>query len=239
MNANPISVVAGNAGTATLNFTPGGNTGYVNGLITLNTHDLIVTATASQNQIRGGFTGTGNLTFTQAGSSLINVAAGTINTIGNITFSNIGTSGTQIYTTESMNNTGTITNNSTSSGLVTISAPIGSNVTAIVQNSTTSKMILSGANTSYAGTTTVSAGTLEIGTSNSLGAASSVIIATDAKMYLNFSGTNTVKSLKLGSSFKSKGVYNRTTDPTYFDATYAGSLNVTTGPAVGTMVRFF
>lgn len=239
MKTNPISVVAGNTGTATLNFAHTATTGYVKGLITLNSHDLIVANTANlTGRIEGGITGTGSLTFTN--NALINVAAGTINTIGNITFSHTGTSGMQIYTTDSLNNTGTITNNGTSTGVVTITAPIGSNVTAIVQNSATSKMILSGTNTSYAGTTTVSTGTLEIGKSNSLGSASSVIIAASgATMYLNFNGTNTVKSLKLGNSTKAKGVYNVTTDSAYFTAGGAGSLNVTTGPSGGTMVRFF
>jgi autotransporter-associated beta strand protein len=238
MKTNPISVVAGNTGTATLNFDHAATTGYVKGLITLNSHDLIVANTAGlTGRIEGGITGIGSLTFTN--NALINVAAGTINTIGNITFSHTGTSGMQIYTTDSLNNTGTITNNSTSTGDVTITAPIGSNVTAIVQDSTTSTMKLSGANTAYSGTTTVSAGTLEIGTSNSLGTASSIIIAADAKMYLHFSGTNTVKSLMLGNTSKPKGVYNVTTDSAYFTAGGAGSLNVTTGPAVGTVIRLF
>lgn len=243
MNANPISVVSGNTGTVTLNFAPGGNTGYVNGLITLNTHDLIVTTVGGyNNQINGGITGTGNLTFAETvNGSIVNVKSGTIDINGNIIFNNSGTAGTQIAAggTATLNNTGAITNISTSTGLITIAGSIGSNVTAIVQNSANSTMILSGVNNFYAGTTTVSAGTLEIGTSSSLGPTSSVIIATSAKMYLNFSGTNTVKSLKLGNTFKSKGVYNVTTDSAYFTAGGAGSLNVTTGPAVGTVIRFF
>jgi autotransporter-associated beta strand protein len=56
---------------------------------------------------------------------------------------------------------GSIINNGTTTGTTTISGVIGSAVTGITENSSTSTLILSGANTTYAGTTTLTLGTLQ------------------------------------------------------------------------------
>jgi autotransporter-associated beta strand protein len=166
MTANPISVVAGNTGTATINFAHTATTGYVTGLITLDNHDLFLgnTTAGLYGRVEGGITGTGNLIFkaSGAGDTLINVAAGNIDTIGNITFNNSNTTATQLYTTGAINNTGTIANISTSTGLISITAPIGAKVTGVTQNSNTSTMILAGLNT-YTGPTTILQGTLQLG----------------------------------------------------------------------------
>lgn len=62
--------------------------------------------------------------------------------------------------TGSVNNQGTLTNSGAGTNTVTVSAVIGANVTGVRQNSANSLLIVSGANTSYAGNTTLSAGTL-------------------------------------------------------------------------------
>jgi fibronectin-binding autotransporter adhesin len=66
-----------------------------------------------------------------------------------------------VFTTGGFNNAGTITHIGDSAADLTISSVIGPLVTGVIQNSATSKLVLSGANT-YAGNTTVSAGTLVI-----------------------------------------------------------------------------
>lgn len=62
--------------------------------------------------------------------------------------------------TGSVNNQGIITNSGAGTNTVTISAVVGANVAGVRQNSANSLLILSGANTTYAGTTTLSLGTL-------------------------------------------------------------------------------
>jgi autotransporter-associated beta strand protein len=102
----------------------------------------------------------------------------------------------------------------------------------------TSTNTLSGVNL-YTGTTTVSKGTLRTTVSNCLSDDSSVSIDTNAKMFLDFTGSDTVKSLKLGGKAMPKGVYGVSgLEPSYFSGNN-GTLTVTTGPATGTLVRFF
>jgi len=56
-------------------------------------------------------------------------------------------------------------------------------------------------------------------------------------MDLNFTGTCTVKSLKLGGSFMAVGVYGVATHPAFFTAGGAGTLNVLTASvAKGTVI---
>jgi autotransporter-associated beta strand protein len=209
---NLVSVVSGNVGSATIQFTPTSGTGYINGLIMLNRHDLIVANTSAQNsQVKGGISGIGNLTFAETGG-LVQVNNGVIDITGNIIINNSGTPGTQLF--GYINNTGAITNISSSSGDVTISGAIGPNVTAVVQNSPTSTMILSGTNAFSGGVQHV-AGKLNInsatalgtgpftisgGTTNDCTAAADVIMTANNAQNWNgdftFTGT---KSLNLGS----------------------------------------
>jgi autotransporter-associated beta strand protein len=83
-------------------------------------------------------------------------------------------------------------------------------------------LTLSGANT-YAGNTTVSAGTLEI-VNPVLAAASTVSVASGAVLQLDFSVTNSVAGLVLNGVTQATGVYNSTTSPAYISG--AGSLLV-------------
>ncbi len=60
----------------------------------------------------------------------------------------------------SVNNQGTITNSGAGTNTVTVSAVLGASVTGVRQNSASSLLVVSGANTAYAGTTTLTLGTL-------------------------------------------------------------------------------
>jgi len=217
-SSHPINVVSG-AGTRTISY-GGSGAGLVNGPITLN-NNLTVGNNGNKQFILGSsVTGTGNLTIAS--------------TIANATW--------PFQLTGAINPVGAITNSTTSICPTVISGVIGSNVTAVVQNSTSSKLVLSGTNNLYAGTTTVILGTLETQKTNSLGVASSVIIATnngDAKMYLNFTGTNTITSLKINGINLDRGVYgtNAPLGNLYFSGT--GKLNVLKGPVNGTLIRFY
>ena len=72
-----------------------------------------------------------------------------------------------VFTTGGFNNAGTITHIGDSEGDLTISSVIGPLVTGVIQNSPTSRLVLSGSNT-YAGNTTVSAGSLVINSTAAL-----------------------------------------------------------------------
>jgi autotransporter-associated beta strand protein len=216
--SNPITTVAGSTGLLLIKCNGGNQTFYFNGPITLNS-DLALGASDNSNDgmtFSGGVTGTGNLIL----KNDVGTGALTLNTGG-------------------INMTGAITNKGSGSNTVTLNAPIGANVKAIVQNSASSKLILSGTNNVYAGITMVSLGTLETQKTNSLGVASSVVIAaTGAQMFLNFNGTNTINALKIGTVNMKNGVYGvGLLQPSYFSG--SGALKVTTGPSDATMIRFF
>jgi hypothetical protein len=81
------------------------------------------------------------------------------------------------FTTTGINNTGTVTNSGIGSGGETVGVAIGSNVTGVVQNSTTSTLTLTATNT-YSGSTTISAGTLALGSAGTIVNSSGVNLGT-------------------------------------------------------------
>jgi hypothetical protein len=199
----------------------------------------VLSGVSAQAWIGGNITLSNNLQFINNGGKTFRIG-GNITGTGNLTFASTTANSPITLTGASINPVGIITNNSSgSTGAITISGAIGTNVTAVVQNSATSTLTLSGTNSLYAGTTTVLLGTLETTKTNSLGVASSLVIADGAKMYLNFTGTNTITSLKLGNVNMPKGVYgtNAPLDNLIFSG--LGKLNVLKGPVNGTMIRFY
>ncbi|MFM7183980.1 MAG: beta strand repeat-containing protein, partial [Planctomycetota bacterium] len=72
-----------------------------------------------------------------------------------------------VFTTGGLNNAGTITHIGDSVADLTINSTIGPLVTGVIQNSASSRLALNGTNT-YAGTTTVSAGSLVISSTSAL-----------------------------------------------------------------------
>ncbi len=94
-------------------------------------------------QAQGGVTGTGNLVLNANSSGQIQLG------------------------TTSVNNFGTITNSGTGTGTTTIGATLGGNVTGVIENGT-APLTISGSNSSYVGTTTVIAGTLQASTTSTV-----------------------------------------------------------------------
>ena len=78
----------------------------------------------------------------------------------------------------------------------------------------------------YSGDTTVNSGTLKLGAANANNDASTVTVATGAKIDIAFSGNDTVATLILGGTTMPPGTYNATNQPTFFDATSTGSIVV-------------
>jgi autotransporter-associated beta strand protein len=200
-NSNPFVINAPASGDIVIGangagsgFTMSGGVS-LNGNLTLQTFENVISgSTKASSNITGGVTGTGNLLLNNLG-----LAANVINISGS-----------------SVNHTGTITLSGTAAtGDTTISAPIGSNVTGITQSSTTSRLVLSGTNT-YAGNTTVNAGTLRITQApNPLNAntgndASTITIAaTGATLDLAYTGTDKVDKLFIGATQQADGVYGK------------------------------
>ncbi len=175
---NNITVTPG--GTRTLGINSSGGTSTFSGPISLTggtvnpTLNLAQLNNNSTLNLTGGITGTGNVAF-----------AGGIGTRNN---ANITISGADV------NNVGTISNlDSVSSGTNTISANIGSNVTGIIQNTTHSPLVVSGANTAFAGTTTVTLGTLSTSSAGTLGSGN-VAVADTAGAILTLQNTASIGS---------------------------------------------
>jgi len=163
VHTNAINVAAGNTGVAGIT---AGAASTFSGAVTLNNHDLQLAPAAGNLTMTGAIAGTGNLALNATGA-------------GTITLSGVG----------AVNNTGTLTNSGTGAGGSTVSKVIGTNVAGVVQNSATSQLTLSGVNT-YTGATAVNAGTLRLGVTNAIGAASAVNVLSGATLDLNgFSDT--------------------------------------------------
>jgi len=154
---NPISVASGNDGTATIISSAACT---FSGAVTLNTHDLILQGAATSLDLSGGIIGAGDLTLDSDGVGVITLK------------------------TASVNNAGTITNSGAGSATNVISSAIGANVTGVVQNSATSALTLSGTNL-YTGTTTITAGTIKLGSAATLLDTSAVSIGAAGTLDLN------------------------------------------------------
>jgi autotransporter-associated beta strand protein len=90
-------------------------------------------------------------------------------------------------------------------------------------------------NNTYTGNTTVSAGTLAL-SYPSLASSSTVSIASNAMLQLNFVATNTVTALILKGVSQPGGVYDATSTPMYIAGT--GALRVTPIPISPTNIVF-
>lgn len=174
--SNPINLAAGAVGTLTIGNNGGTTAAVFSGAVALNGDNLTITTTGTTGSttLSGGIAGTGNLVL-----------------------NNPSTGGAIALTTTLVNNTGSITNNGSATGFTTISSVIGNQVSAITQNNTslTSSLIIQGANTAYAGTTTVNSGRLDAqntGTTNviqALGTGSVVLNGGVLDLRANASGS--------------------------------------------------
>ncbi|MGB8354566.1 MAG: hypothetical protein WCD79_11800, partial [Chthoniobacteraceae bacterium] len=136
----------------------------------------------------GSFTGAMNIIWNQGAASTAIGGAGFTNT-GSLTL-NANGAGT-ITLSGAVNNTGAITNSGAGSGGVTI-ANIGGNVTGVTENSTTSSLTLSGSNSGYAGTTTLTAGRMLFNVSGNTTVLGSGTFAITSGTFDAVSGANIV-----------------------------------------------
>jgi hypothetical protein len=118
---------------------------------------------------------------------------------------NSATAGGITLSTTAVNNAGTITNAGTSTGSVLISAAIGANVTGVTQNSASSGLILSGANT-YAGNTTIHAGTLKLDLSGSISSSANIIVGDAGSSGTHLDVTTKTGGFTIGSGQTLKGI---------------------------------
>ena len=157
---NAINVVSG-AGRRLIASNGGSGNGTYSGPITLN-HDLTfsdVSGTAARTlTVSGAISGSGSIIFSNAANNANNT----------VTLSG-----------SSINSSGGITNVSYR-GDVIISGAIGTNATAILQNSATSILNINGAANTYTGNTTITAGTLKLGTSGSIATSTNINVASGA-----------------------------------------------------------
>jgi fibronectin-binding autotransporter adhesin len=142
-------------------FGPIANTVTLGGIGGSNNATLQATAITIAHPIALG-TSSGTLTLANSTAAGTTTFSGPITGANNLTLS---TSGAALLTLSnaSLNFTGGVISTGNSTGVTTISSVIGANVNAITQNNTslTSSLILTGANTAYAGTTTVNSGRLD------------------------------------------------------------------------------
>lgn len=145
---NALTVQAGSSGTLVLERGGGFGPSTISGPITL-ANNVNISQNRANTQlftISGNITGTGNVS--------VKALQGT----GNTTLSGA-----------SINFTGLLTNDSISASPTVISGVIGGNVTGVTQNSPVSLLTISGANTNYAGTTTINQGNITVSGNGTLG----------------------------------------------------------------------
>ena len=225
--ANGSSMIV-NAGTVNLGKTAGyaikGTSGLNPGL-TVNTNGLVV-ITANNNQIISGaviapVTLNGGVLdlngHIQTVDSLLITNSGTLRNSAGFPALTVGSAGARTLTIGGTNCTFDVPGPE-----LDIKAIIAGNGSLL---KTGTGLLLAYSNTTYTGSTIVSAGELELSYA-SLATNSLVSVATNALLRLDFSTTNTVGSLVIGGTNYPPGVYNASTDPTYFDSAGAGSLQV-------------
>lgn len=209
--AQPINVVGGNTGVASI--VAGTSTGNVifSGAITLNNHDVTLskTGTTGASQFTGGITGTGN-----------------------VTINNAATTGTIALATGVVNPVGSVTHTSTATGATTISAVIGANVTGVRQSSTSSQLILTGENL-YTALTTVDAGTvLSLGSGGTTGSILGDVLSNGTFTF------NKSNSYSFAGSISGSGGINKLGAGTLTlsgSNSYTGTATVTAGALAGSI----
>ena len=229
-SGTPLTV---NAGRINLDKSSGNAVGITGAGVTVNTNGLVVITGSSGDQIRDG---TGTLTplnlvggaFDLNGHServdLCNISnGGTLRNGATNSVSTLGLFGSAVLNLAGNNAVFDVT---AADGLLTITNPV-SGIGSLVKTGAGVLNLYS--NNTYAGNTTVSGGTLVLNFP-SLTNTSTVTVAANASLELNFVDTNTVAGLVLNGVSKPAGVYSAITDPVYLTGT--GSLQVS--PTVAT-----
>jgi autotransporter-associated beta strand protein len=213
--ANPYGVNERNIGTLTIN--AGGTlqfdatNGFANGATNLHLNGGLVTG--GPNDFRGDlFLYNGNEQITAGGATTSTITS-IIGVTGNNNTITVDT-GSTLTITGGIKNSDWFSNGSTPGGIIKAG------------NGT---LTLTGAN-SYTGTTTVNGGTLQLGNGISptnLADTSDVSVSVDAMLYLDYSGTDQIRSLWVDGLQMPPGIYSSTSG----FITGPGTLTVTTGPA--------
>ena len=167
---NPITTISnGNVQLDSITVTQGAQT--FGGLITL-AHDLAVSNTngsSSTLTLKGGITGTGNVSFNgSGGGSPFSITTGAVNITG--TLSNISTNAT---------------------GVLAISSLIAGNTALLENNAVVAPITLTGANNTYTGATTIQNGKIIAGATNTLSPVTTVT--------LGIAGSGNTATLDLGT----------------------------------------
>ncbi len=161
---------------------------------------------------------TGNATITNNGAGVLTFSNATFNEVGN----------TAAGVNRSLTLSGTNAGNNTISGIIANNNPGLVSVT----KSGVGKWILAGANT-YGGDTTVNAGILQLNQAR-LADAADVHLASGAALALNFSGTDTIRSLFIDGSKQAGGTWGAVGSGAQHETariTGTGLLQVTNGAA--------
>jgi autotransporter-associated beta strand protein len=186
-HTNAFTVNAPDSGSVVIAANGGGGNYTLSGGITLNGN---LTLQTFNNAISGA---------TKAGGTFSGGITGT----GNVVLDNIGlAANTFSLTTTAINHAGSLTLQGTGTGNTTISANIGSNVTGITQNSATSRMTLSG-NNSYTGRTSITSGTLLLGSVTALPASAPLTLGGGTAATLatgGFSNSTGILTLGIGTN---------------------------------------
>lgn len=201
---NAISIASGNSGTAAITSSAAS---IFSGNVTLNTHALTLSPSASSLTLSGNISGNGNLVLSSTGAGVVTL------------------SGTSI------NNTGNIINSGTGSAINVISGTIGAGVTGITQSSATSSLSLTGTNGAYVSGINVTAGTLFVTADLSLGALSSVLTLNGGALAqnanVNLAAGRSIKIGVNGGTIKGSGTGNFTITSVISDvAPGAGSVTI-------------
>jgi hypothetical protein len=162
-NGITVSSSVDNAGTITNSGTNSGQTllsGGVGSLVTGITENSTTSALSVGALTVNSTVGT-TLT-NSSGTAKLSVTGGVTGSGDLVLDNDSATTGGITFTTAAVDNGGSITNSGTSSGSVTLTTGVGSAVTSIVENSATSTLSLGGANTTFAGSVTVTTGTLAL-----------------------------------------------------------------------------
>jgi autotransporter-associated beta strand protein len=135
----------------------------------------------------------------QTGSGTINNNGAGVLTFNNATFNEVGTTGTNVNRVLTLG--GTNTGNNTISGVIANNNP---GLVSVIKSGV-GKWILAGANT-YSGNTTANAGILQLNQAR-LADSADVVLASSAILTLNFSDTNTIRSLYIDGSKQAAGTW--------------------------------
>ncbi|MES2594756.1 MAG: autotransporter-associated beta strand repeat-containing protein [Verrucomicrobiota bacterium] len=254
--ANAITVRSGSSGTATLGGLNTSGVNTFSGGITLNKTAIVTAETGGEVAFSNVITGAGGLTKigagivrlsaanTYTGLTTINagtlaygvsdaIAAGAVTIDGATSVLDLGANRTDTVGQVILTNGGTITGSGTSvlsssanydlrsgSANIPLGGPVG------LLKSTTGTVVLSGVNT-YSGTTSVTAGTLQLGVAGSLPATSAVTVSSGATINAN-GFAQTIGSLA-GAGAMTMGAGSLTTGGDNTSTTYSGVISGSSG----------